>query len=68
MLYENDQYKQNLTHGAKNLIKTDFPAVSVSKLSGVRLFTLADTAEIRVRKVATESFIVRCMMLRFMKL
>jgi hypothetical protein len=42
----------------KNLIKTDFPAVALSKLSGVRLVTLADAAEIRVRKVATVNFML----------
>ena len=44
--------------GAKNLINTDFPAVSVAKLAGVRLTTPADAAERRDRTIVTSSFMI----------
>lgn len=44
--------------GAKNLMKTDFPAVAVSKLSGVRTVTSAAAKERMERTVAMESFML----------
>jgi len=55
MLVEHQIY--GLTHGAKNLMKTVFPAVAESKLSGVRLITLADAVVSAQRKNAAENFI-----------
>ena len=44
--------------GAKNLMNTVFPAVSTSKLAGVRLTTPADAAVRRESTVVIVSFMV----------